>query len=100
MYEYGVCPSSSDSSVKDITYQSLSRVSDILNYYYGYYGRPLTFSCTYTTSGSTYSTFERLVLWNGPTSITFYENTLFRTSTAYNGVNVPLRIYGVKGAIN
>lgn len=98
MFETAICPSSA--LIPDKYYQTLCKVSDIVTKVGGYYGRPLMLSCVYSVSASSLVTFQRLVVWDSLTVANFQSCTQFNTSSVNNYINVPLRIYGVKGEIN
>lgn len=97
MFETYVAPLSA--TIPDVVYQTLCRVDDIKNKIGGYYGRPLTLSCVYSISSSSWVTFTRLIAWPSLTQCNFQTNTRINTSDQYNGINVPWKIYGVKGEI-
>lgn len=98
MFETYVAPLSA--TIPDVVYQTLCRVEDIKNQIGGYYGRPLTLSCVYSISASSWVTFTRLVAWPSLTQCNFQTNTRINTTELYNNCNVPWKIYGVKGEIN
>lgn len=98
MFETAICPTSA--SIPDTYYQTLCKVSDIVTKVGGYYGRPLMLSSVYSVSASSWITFQRLIVWDSLTVVNFQSCTQFNSSTVNNNINVPLRIYGVKGEIN
>lgn len=97
MFETAVAPRST--TISDLVYQTLCRVEDIEYKVGNYYGRPLTLSCVYDNAGA-WTTFQRLVVWNSMTACNFQSCVQFGTQSTFNGLNVPLRVYGVKGEIN